>query len=90
MRLVGQLEADGVAAGDARPGDVHEARPLAEGFAVQLEPALERGELACGFASMVFEAYVSLELFREMSRRWRDPSEFTFSAPRVDLAVRRA
>ena len=46
VRLVGQLEADGVAAGDARPGDVHEARPLAEASAVQLEPALERVELA--------------------------------------------
>ena len=50
VRLVGQLEADGVAAGDARPGDVHEARPLPEARAVQLEPALERLELACAMA----------------------------------------
>ncbi len=70
MRLVRELEADGVAAGDARPGDVHEARPLAEGFAVQLEPALERLQLTCVDGGAV-EAYVSLEFFMETSRRWR-------------------
>ena len=50
MRLVRELEADGVAAGDARPGDVDEARPLAEASAVELKPALERLELACAMA----------------------------------------
>ena len=87
MRLVGQLEADGVAAGHARPGDVHEARPLAEASAVQLEPALERLELTCGrgrvdggaleacvsleFFMDMSRACVSLEFFMEPSRRWR-------------------
>ena len=50
MRLVRELEADGVAAGDAGPGDVHEARPLPEALTIELEPALERLELACAMA----------------------------------------
>ena len=70
MRLVREFEADGVAAGDARPGDVHEARPLAEASAVELEPALERGELACGFASMVYNS-ISVRLSLEFSGRCR-------------------
>ena len=73
MRLVGQLEADGVAAGDARPGDVHEARPLAEASAVQLEPALERLELTCGRGRVdggALEACVSLEFFMDMASLW--------------------
>ena len=87
-------------------GDVHEARPLAEGFAVQLEPALERGELACGFASMgrwrvrVDGGFASMAGRLKRMSLWNFSwsrcgdrvavEEFTFSAPRVDPAVRPA